>query len=267
MNPIAFSIFGKEIHFYGICIALGFLAATGVMLWKRRRAGMTKDQIFDLAMIALVSGILGARALHVIQNWDAHSGLAWIIRIDQGGLVFYGGFILAIICVMLYARKKKISVPALLDVTAPAIAIAHAFGRFGCFMQGCCHGKAAEKAGACTVSFPLAPAPGRFPRNIWGMDGYTVPLYPTQLWESAANLIICAVLLCLCRNFRRAGQIAGIYIIIYAITRFTLEFFRGDNPELLLGLTTSQAIAIFLMLPAGAWLLMLAKNKPELEHA
>ncbi len=267
MNPIAFEIFGKQIHYYGICIALGFLAATGVMLWKRKRAGMTRDQIFDLAMIALISGIAGARILHVIQNWDSHSGFWWIFRIDQGGLVFYGGFILAITCVMIYAHRKKISVPALLDVTAPAIAIAHAFGRLGCFMQGCCFGKPAPEGSCCGIKFPLEPIPGRFPRTIYGLDGHTVLLYPAQLWESIANLLICILLLILCRKFRRAGQIAGIYIIIYAVTRFSLEFFRGDNPELLLGLTTSQSIALFLMLPAGALLLMLAKNKPELEHA
>ncbi len=267
MNPIAFSIFGKEIHYYGICIALGFLAATGLMLWKRERAGMTRDQVFDFAMTALLTGIFGARALYVIQNWETHSGIAWIFRIDQGGLVFYGGFILAITCVMLYAKRKKISIPALLDVTAIGIAVAHAFGRLGCFMQGCCFGKAADGAGVCTVRFPLMPSPGRFPRNLHSFDGYTLPLYPTQLWESAANLLICGLLLLLCKKFRKPGQIAGFYIIIYAVARFVLEFFRGDNPELLLGLTTSQAIALFLMLPAGAWLLVLAKNKPELEHA
>lgn len=266
MNPIAFTIFGKDIHYYGIFIALGFLAATGIMLWKRKRAGMTKDQVFDLAMLALFTGILGARALHVIEKWKEHRGIMWIFRIDEGGLVFYGGFILAITCVMIYARRKKISVPALLDVTAPGIAIAHAFGRLGCYLQGCCFGKTAWDS-SCAIRFPLDPKPGRFPQKMWCPDGFTVPVYPTQLWESGANVLLCVLLLCICRKFPRAGQIAGIYLILYAIARFSLEFFRGDNPKLLLGLTISQAIALFLMIPAGALLLIFAKDRPELEHA
>ena len=264
MYPIAFDFFGKAIHFYGVCIAIGFLCATTVMQYKRKRAGMTKDQVFDLAMLALIAGILGARILHVIQNWDSNSGLLWIIRIDQGGLVFYGGFILAITSCCIYARKKKISIPALLDVTSPAIAIGHAFGRLGCFLQGCCFGKAAATESWCTVRYPHHPASSIDPA-LYLPDGLTKPLYATQIWESAANFILCAVLLILCKKFRRPGQIAGIYIATYAVIRFLLEFFRGDNPELMLGLTTSQNIALFLMLPVAAILLVLAKDKKELE--
>jgi len=268
MYPIAFTIFGKEIHFYGVCIALGFLAATWLMVWKRKRAKMTTDQVFDLAMIALFTGILGARILHVIQNWDSQSGFLWVFRIDQGGLVFYGGFILAIICVGLYAKRKKLNIMAILDLTAPAIAIAHAFGRLGCFLQGCCFGSPARHDAWYTVRFPLAPEPGRFPLELYLPDGLTTcPVYATQLWESAANVLICAGLLYLYDRWRKPGQIAGVYIITYACVRFLLEFFRGDNPDIFLGLTTSQTIALFLMIPAGAALLVLAKNKPEIDYA
>lgn len=264
MYPIAFHLFGKPIHFYGVCIALGFLCATALMLYKRKRAGMTKDQIFDLAMLALFTGIVGARLLHVIQNWDSNAGFLWIFRIDQGGLVFYGGFILAITSVCIYARRKKISMPALLDVTSPAIAIGHAFGRLGCFMQGCCFGKPAPEGTWGAVRFPFHPA-SSIDAKMYLPDGMTRALYPTQIWESVANVILCAALIFLCKKFRRPGQIAGIYLITYAIIRFSLEFFRGDNPELMLGLTTSQNIALFLMIPVGAVLLVMAKEKKELE--
>ena len=264
MYPIAFNIFGKSIHFYGVCIALGFICATLVMLYKRNRAGMTADQIFDLAIIALFTGIIGARLLHVIQNWESGNGLLWIFRIDQGGLVFYGGFLLAITCCCIYARKKKISMPALLDVTSPAIAIGHAFGRIGCFLQGCCFGKAAPADAWYAVRYPYHPESSIDPRMILP-DGYTQALYPTQIWESLANFILCGVLLLLCKKLRRPGQIAGVYLITYAVIRFILEFFRGDNPELMLGLTTSQNIALFLMIPIGSILLVMAKEKKELE--
>lgn len=264
MYPIVFHLFGKPIHFYGVCIALGFICATLLMLYKRQRAGMTKDQVFDLAMLALFTGILGARLLHVIQNWESGNGILWIFRIDEGGLVFYGGFLLAITCVCIYARKKKISMPALLDVTAPAIALAHAFGRLGCFLQGCCFGKPAPEGFFGAVRFPSHPASSIDPRMCLP-DGMTRALYPTQIWESIANVILCAALIYLCKKFRRPGEIAGIYLIAYAVIRFTLEFFRGDNPELMLGLTTSQNIALFLMVPVGAVLLVMAREKNELE--
>ncbi len=264
MYPIAFNLFGKSIHFYGVCIALGFICATLVMLYKRNRAGMIRDQIFDLALLALFTGILGARLLHVIQNWHSNSGFLWIFRIDQGGLVFYGGFILAITSVCIYAHKKKISIPALLDVTSPAIAIGHAFGRIGCFLQGCCFGKAAPAGTWGAVRYPWHPESSIDPGMILP-DGMTRALYPAQIWESLANFILCAMLLILCKKFRRPGQIAGIYLITYAVIRFILEFFRGDNPELMLGLTTSQNIALFLMVPIGAILLVTANEKKELE--
>ncbi len=267
MYPIAFELFGKEIHFYGICIALGFLAATGLLVWKRRHAGMTTEQIFDLAMIALFSGIIGARVLHVIQNWGSESGFLWIIRIDQGGLVFYGGFILAVICLVYYSMKKKIRFDTLLDICSPAIAVGHAFGRLGCFMQGCCFGRKAASDAWYTVRFPLEPSPGRFPESIWDLtQNTTYPLYATQLWESLGNFLLCGILLLIFEKFRKPGQIAGIYFIAYAVMRFLLEFFRGDNPELLLGLTTSQSIALFLMIPFGAGLLVLAKDKKEITY-
>ncbi len=266
MYPIAFTVFGKAIHFYGICIALGFLCGTGLLLWKKDRAGLTTEQVFDLCMLALFGGLIGARLLHVIQNWNSQKGLLWIIRVDQGGLVFYGGFILAVIAVCVYAKRKNISIPALLDVFAPAIAIGHAFGRLGCFMQGCCHGAKAPAGFPGAIRFPYMTG-GSVDPKLFQADGYSCWLYPTQLWESAGNVILCVILLLIFRKFRKEGQIAGIYLILYAVMRFILEFFRGDNPELLLGLTTSQAIALFLMIPAGAWLLMLAQDKKEIDHA
>lgn len=266
MYPIAFTIFGKAIHFYGICIALGFLCGTGLLLWKRQRAGLSTEQVFDLCMLALFSGLIGARLLHVIQNWNTQKGILWIIRVDQGGLVFYGGFILAVIMVYVYARRKSISFAALLDVFAPAIAIGHAFGRFGCFMQGCCHGARAPEDFPGAIRYPYLEG-GSIDVRLLQPDGYSCYLYPTQLWESFGNLVLCALLLLIFRKFRKPGQIAGIYMILYAVLRFSLEFFRGDERgEQILGLSPSQAIALFLMVPVGAWLLVLAQNKKEIEN-
>lgn len=260
MHPIAFEIFGREIHWYGICIALGFLAATSLLLWKRKHAEMTAEQIFDTAMIALFTGILGARIFYVVQYWNEHSGFWWVFRIDKGGLVFYGGFLLAFCSVLFYAKRRGISFRALLDIMAPAIALAHAFGRIGCFLQGCCFGLPVPQNSILPcVRFPWTL---NFPPEYFCPDGRTCPLHPTQLYESCGNLILCILLLLFFKFFRKKGGIAGAYLILYAILRFLLEFFRGDNPKVFLDMTPSQLIAIFLMIPAGLALLLLPGRLP-----
>lgn len=253
MYQIAFEIFGKPIHWYGICIAVGFLAATGIMLWKKEYAEMTSDAVFDCAMYALISGLVGARIFYVVQFWqqDFAGKSFWkVFRVDQGGLVFYGGFILAILVVMLYARLKKFSILKILDLVSPAIAIGHTFGRIGCFMQGCCFGKPAGSS-FCGVHYPLASAPARRYPSLNPLEGSSA-LYPVQLFESLANLLLCIFLLYLFKKVKRPGCIAGIYLMFYAAIRFVMEFFRGDHTHKILEMTPSQFIALCVMLPVGA---------------
>ena len=136
MHSIAFQIGRLNIHWYGIFIALGFLAALAVLQYKRKYANMTPDQIFDIGIIAVVGGVIGARIFYVIEFRHQFSGnLLKIFRIDQGGLVFYGGFLLVLVILWLYSRWKKLSIARIFDIYGPAMALGHAFGRIGCFMQ------------------------------------------------------------------------------------------------------------------------------------
>lgn len=252
MHQVAFHIGSKPIHWYGVCIAIGFLAALGILVWKRRHANMTKDQIFDMAMLALFCGILGARAFYVIEFWKENfAGRSFwkIFRIDEGGLVFYGGFILALIAVCVYAKLKKLSIPLILDIAAPAMALAHAFGRVGCLLQGCCFGKPVSDGGSCGIVFPQNSRPaGRFPDIT--ANGVSLPLHPVQIYEAVLNVILCVLLLLMFRYSKKAGQVASVYLICYAVMRFSLEFFRGDHTDSIAGFTPSQAIAL-VILPLG----------------
>lgn len=253
MNQIAFTIGSKPIHWYGVCIAVGFLLATGLMLWKRSYAKMTKDQIFDIAMLAIFTGILGARIFYVVQFWDknfAGHPFVEVFRIDKGGLVFYGGFICAFTTMCVYAKLKKLSPLRILDLTSPAIALGHAFGRIGCFMQGCCFGKLAAKGFPGSVVYPMGSAPAnRYPDFLNGMN--SLPLYPVQIYECVLNLLLCAGLTWFIGKNNKPGRVASLYITAYAMIRFTLEFFRGDHRDSFLGMTPSQNVALFLMLPLG----------------
>lgn len=252
MHQIAFTLFSHPIHWYGVCIAAGFLLATGLMLRLRRYAGMSRDHVFDIAMLSIFSGIIGARVFFVIQFWDelfAGRPFSAVFRVDKGGIVFYGGFIAAFTVLCIYSFRKKLSIRLILDLAAPAIALGHAFGRLGCFLQGCCFGRCAPADFPGAVRFPAGSMPfHRYP----GPDGlHSLPLYPVQLYEFVLNLLLSALLVFLLRKNRKPGRIAAFYLIAYAVIRFTIEFFRGDHTDSFLGMTPSQNIALFVMLPLG----------------
>lgn len=257
MHEIAFAIGSLKIHWYGIFSACGFLSAMLALVWKRQAAGVTKDNIMDIGMIAMFAGIIGARIFYVIQFHHQFDG-RWldVIRIDKGGLVFYGGFLLSFLVLVIYCRIKKIRLLKLLDVFAPAIALGHAFGRIGCFMQGCCFGKPAGDS-PIGVSFPPGSAPAmRYPMPSRGAELLqnppSVPLYPTQLMEAGVNFLLFAVLFSLVGKFKKPGRIAGLYLVCYALLRFLMEYLRGDHTDFTFGLfTPSQTVAMFVTAPIG----------------
>ena len=281
MHPIAFYIGSFAVHWYGVFIGIGFLVSFRLLLSLKKYAGLTTDQIYNISMIALFSGVFGARAFFVAQNWSLFSGRGlWaILNVHEGGLVFYGGFIAGFIAECVYAKwpairrklglkEKKlaegesprqcISILALLDILGPAMALAHAFGRISCFMQGCCFGKPAPSWFPFAVTFPPgSPAAGRYPSLL---TGGSEPVFPVQLFESAGNILMCVVLLFLLKKRKYQGTTAGIYLMLYGVMRFLLEFMRGDHTDSILGLTPSQFIAVFIAIPCGVIVFFTARN-------
>ena len=138
------------------------------------------------------------------------------------------------------------------------MALAHAFGRISCFMQGCCFGKPAPNGFPLAVQFPQgSPAAYRYPSLL---TGGSEPVYPVQLFESAGNLLMCAVLLLLLRKRKYAGTVGGVYLILYGVMRFLIEFMRGDHTDSILGLTPSQFIAVVLAIPGGVIVYLVARK-------
>lgn len=240
VDPIAFTVGTWKVHWYGIMAACGFLAAVAMMQKLRHYAGLSRDNIFDISLITMIAGILGARILYVIQFHDYYNSFWDIFRIDQGGLVFYGGFILAVISLMVYCRIKKFSIIAVMDMYAPALAIGHAFGRVGCFLNGCCYGKACDLPWA--VVYNQGTEPGRrFPGQ---------GIHPVQLYEVILNLILCVILL-FCLKKLKKGQTAAVYFTAYGLLRFVDEFFRGDHRSLFAGVLTQAQVIGLVMIPLG----------------
>ena len=281
MYPIAFHIGSFAVHWYGVFIGIGFLASFCLILKLKQYARLTTDQVYNISMIALFAGVIGARTFYVIQFWEQFRGrgILAILNVHEGGLVFYGGFILAFIAECLYAKwptvrrllglkekksadgseaRKDISILALLDILGPAMALAHAFGRVSCFMQGCCFGKPAPNGFPLAVRFPPgSPAAARYPSIL---TSGSEPVFPVQLFESAGNILMCAILLLLLRKRKYAGTIGGIYLILYGVMRFLIEFMRGDHTDSILGLTPSQFIAVAIAIPGGIIVYLTARN-------
>ncbi len=246
MDPVALHIGPLAIRWYGIMAACGFLSGVVVARLNAKLVGIKEDYVTDLTVISILSGIVGARIFYVVQFWhrdgfDQH--FAQVFRVDNGGLVYYGGFLLAITAIYIYSRIRKVNVVDMFDVLAPAMPIGHAFGRIGCFINGCCFGK------PCGEGFPFGVRPPAFDVAAQGMR-----IHPVQLYESALNVVIFIVLFTLFRKrVLGRGGVVGLYFIFYGVSRFLLEFFRGDHRDFLFGMTPAQNIGMVLI-PFGAWL-------------
>ena len=138
------------------------------------------------------------------------------------------------------------------------MSLAHAFGRISCFMQGCCFGKPAPQGFPFAVRFP--PGSGAAARYPSLLSSGSEPVYPVQLFESAGNILMCAVLLLLLRKRKYAGTVGGVYLILYGVMRFLIEFMRGDHTDSILGLTPSQFIAVAIAIPGGIIVYLAARK-------
>ena len=218
--PIPFTDLVLPIHSYGFMLAMGFLFAIFLLLRQAKQQGESEDHVYGMAYWVVISSILGSRIFHCIVYWENYVSQPWrIFYVWEGGLVFYGGLIAAIIASEIYFLKNKLSFWKWADMGAPGIALGLAFGRGGCLLVGCCHGK------QCPADFPMALT---FP-NTHVVELPGIPLYPTQIWSIIANLSIAAVLYFLFRPRKKYhGQVMAWFLILYSIFRTTVEFWRAD---------------------------------------
>ena len=244
MSPIALQIGALTIRWYGVMAAAGFLAAYWMLMRNRKFTDFSEDFVSGVLFTGIISGIIGARIFYVVQFFDHYRDNLWgIVRIDQGGLVFYGGFLLAMAILWVYCRIRKADFIRMLDLCAPAIALGHAFGRVGCFLNGCCYG--GPSGSLPGVVYPLDSIPGKLYPGV--------ALHPVQLYEAAANVLFCVVLERVLRRKVR-GMTMSAYLIAYGVMRFFDEMLRGDNPRLC-GLTPAQWIGLGII-PVGIGLMV-----------
>lgn len=233
MHPIIAKIGPLYIYSYGLMVALGFALAMLLAYKEAPRFNINKDKIIDFGIVILLGGLVGARLFYVFMNikyYIAHP--LETINITRGGLVWYGGFLTGILIGIIFVKKNKMSFWDGADLLAPFIALAQSIGRIGCFLNGCCYGSAAPKDYILGVIFPYEE----------------VLRHPTQIYESAVLLILFLILRKWQEMRHFKGEIFIGYAMLYSLSRFLLEFFRGDNPKIFAGLTIGQILSVIISL-------------------
>ncbi len=251
MHPILFTVGSVAVKSYGVAIAMAFLIGILLAAWRAKREGLNPNDFLDIGFIIVVSSIVGARIFYILFNLNNYiREPAAIIRVWEGGLIFYGGLLCAAVASILYIRYKKIPVWYGTDIIAPSIALGYAITRVGCFLNGCCYGKVTDLPWGVAGWNPFSGA-GRYGSQIFfsalfggGEMPGVIKLHPTQLYAAGISLIFFIILLILWRRRTFDGIVFWAYVGLYSLYRFGIEFVRADNDVVFLGLTVPQVMSV-----------------------
>ncbi len=269
MHPILFELpwsigsFGHiTVYTYGVLLAAAYLLGLQLARVRAKQRGLDQNRVLDLGIYIIISALVGAKLLLLITDFRTFSAdPRELLTLARSGGVFYGGLILAVAVALWYIRRIGLPLWTTCDVFAPGIALGHVIGRFGCLFAGCCYGKPTTKPWGITFTDPFAAA------NVGTPLG--VPLHPTQLYEAGAELLILVFLLATERKGRDfAGRTFWLYMLLYGVSRFIIEFYRGDERGAVGIFSTSQFISLLLVPLAIGMLLYLSRaGAPEPKRA
>jgi len=240
MYPRLFELGPITVYTYGVLLAAAYLLGLKLAMNRAKARGLDANRVLDLGIYIIISALIGAKLLLVVTDFRTfRADPRELLTLARSGGVFYGGLILAVAVALWYIRKIGLPLWTTCDVFAPGIALGHVVGRFGCFFAGCCYGRPTTLPWGITFTDPFAAA------NVGTPLG--VALHPTQLYEAGAELVILLVLLATERKGRSfAGRTFWLYMLLYAVSRFIIEFYRGDERGAVGIFSTSQFISILL---------------------
>ncbi len=224
MNPVAFSLFGLEIRWYGILMVLSFILAGSLLQRWGKEAGYKEDDLLDLTLVVILTAILGARLYYVAFSWDYYRGdILKIINLRGGGLAIHGGIIGGLLGGYIFSRIRKLNFLELTDFVAPGLILGQAIGRWGNFFNQEAHGG---------------------PTNLpWAITVAGEKVHPTFLYESLWNLAVFFILLKTLKKKKFDGQVFLLHGILYSLGRFWIEGLRTDS--LMLGpLRIAQVVSL-----------------------
>lgn len=234
MHPILFHIGPLTVYSYGVMMAAAVIVCSFFLSRDARRAGLNSDLIVDIVFWVVISGLLGARIFFVLLNLEFFAGNPIeIFMIQNGGLSWQGGLILAAVVGMSLIRERSLPLWKTLDIFAPYIALGQSIGRIGCFFNGCCYGRPISWG----IFFPVHQA----------------RLHPTQLYD-ALGLLVIFLILKRQKAFsspKAQGEVFCLYLVLASFQRFVIEFFRADHTQTIGGLSIFQIISLCILIPAA----------------
>jgi len=262
MYPRLLELGPFTIYSYGVLLAAAFLLGLKLATTRARRRGLDSGRILDLGIYIIVAAIAGGKLLLLVIDCPSfRANPVEILSLARSGGVFYGGLILAALVAFWYMRRHALPLWTTFDVFAPGIALGHAVGRLGCLMAGCCYGHPTNLPWGITFTDPFTGSYVGTPLDI--------PLHPTQMYEAIAETAILMFLLWLERGRGRnfAGRTFWTYILLYGLSRYAIEFFRGDPRGSIWIFSTSQFISVILVPLSVIMLAYLASHGPAAAEA
>lgn len=220
MHPVLLRLGGFTIYSYGVMLMIAFIVGIYLVEHRAKRIGVRPEKVWDLAIWVLFAVVIGSRLLYVILHWDEFSSnpieIVAFWRGGLAGLMFYGGFLLALAVGVWWVQKNRLPLLKLLDAVAPAVALGETITRIGCFLNGCCFGQPTNLPWG--VVFPPHSAAG---------NEYRVPIHPTQLYSSLAGLaIFLLIVFVMERRGWRPGTTFFGFLFLYSLARFLVDFIR-----------------------------------------
>jgi len=229
MHPVICQFGPVVVHSYGLMVAIAAIVCSFLMAREAKRLSIKSEDVYDFVFWILISGIFGARIFYVLLNLNRFlESPIDILMIQRGGLAWQGSVVAGFLAAVIFIKKAGWSVQIILDFVAPYLALGHAIGRIGCFLNGCCYGRPS----AWGVYFPVH---GRH-------------LLPTQLYE----MVLLVMLFCLLRGLRISlekipGQRFALYLILASAIRFGVQFLRADYEPVYSGLGIFQWVSLGFM--------------------
>ena len=273
MSPIIFKVGPILIYSYGLMMGIGVVLAMWLSERITKKEGLNHLKILDLMLVVFLASIVGGRLLRVFLDWSLYApDPLKIFKVWEGGLDFYGGLILAIPVGIWYLQRNKLPVLKTVDLVIPYVPLAVAFGRIGCFLEGCCHG-----------TLTTVPWAVRFPKWFSAQDGIigtpafiqhmnmhlvessatlSLPVHPTQLYSSLYLFVVFFILVILRKHKKFDGEILSAYLILYAIARFFVEFLRGDAQKAFFDISLYQLFSMAFFISGIIWMIVFGWRKP-----
>jgi phosphatidylglycerol:prolipoprotein diacylglycerol transferase len=236
VNPIAFTLGGISVRWYGVMVALAVVVLILWVVWQiRRGANISYDSLLTVALIAIPSGIIISRLLHIIDLWSFYIANPGQL-LGFGGLTIWGAILGATLGIWVYSRFTDFKFGYFMDLVTPGVLLAQVIGRVGCTINGCCYGRASSLPCAVVYTNPDSYAP------------IGVAVHPTQIYEIIFLLVVFGVLFWLRKRFRPEGSLFLIYLSLYSMWRLGIGFLRGDGTDFLFGLQQAQVVGIVILL-------------------